>query len=619
MKPLKTQRLIVYPLFFAVIYFYVCFRIDPALIYLNQDPIFYLGRPFFLKFLLFPGGVADYVAALMAQSFVFTWAGSLVITLLLLGILIQQRLIFKTPSLFGFMHLLPVVFLLFLISSYSFPLSVTVGFLAALAFFYLYSALKSAHWTIRSGVFLFLSTVLFWIAGGMFFLFVVLCLISEWFQSKRSAISRILILMIFSAYATILPWLGREFVFMVTLRNAYFHPIPAELKLLELIALILLIFSVPVMFVMSKSLGKQDQGQQPLSDRLFARVVGERSLILMPLKGLLFLLASGLILYFGFNSGKHAQLRVDYFAKHRQWDKVLQAATRCSVHDGWVLYQINRALYHSGRLCESIFYYPQIRGVMGLFVPRPMQYKAAIINSDLFFELGHINEAKRWAHEAISQTGESPWAFKRLFETSLISDELEMADAYLTQLKKNLVLRRWAHSQSILIENSEAAARTEWVQKARARMPLNDFIVKSTNTYMDIDFLSQDHPDNKMAFEYFMMSCLLRGKMGTFVNRLSLLKNLNYTRLPKHFEEAVVMYVAETKRQNIDLAGFQLSRKTVESFQDFVNTFNTSKMNKTAARPELYRKFHDTFWYYVVYYKPSKNENENESENENKE
>ncbi|MCC7262598.1 MAG: hypothetical protein IT369_08775, partial [Candidatus Latescibacteria bacterium] len=68
-------------LFFAVYYLYIYLQVDPRLLYQAQEPVFFQGWPFCREFLGYPGGVVEYLAALLSQFFCFPWAGALVITL----------------------------------------------------------------------------------------------------------------------------------------------------------------------------------------------------------------------------------------------------------------------------------------------------------------------------------------------------------------------------------------------------------------------------------------------------------------------------------------------------------------------------------------------------------
>ena len=107
---------------------------------------------------------------------------------------------------------------------------------------------------------------------------------------------------------------------------------------------------------------------------------------------------------------------------------------------------------------------------------------------------------------------------------------------------------------------------------------------------------------NKMAYEYFMAYCLLQGQIGRFSKYLYRLDEFNYTRIPRHFEEAALICTQVTGRQDILPTGTKLSEETVRKFLDFNRILKKYDMNRQKAYPELEKKYKDTYWFYSWYY-----------------
>jgi hypothetical protein len=66
--------------FLAACLVYIWAGIDPRLIYHCQRPIFYTSPGFLDQFLRYPGGPADYLYALVAQTYAFAGWGAIVLT-----------------------------------------------------------------------------------------------------------------------------------------------------------------------------------------------------------------------------------------------------------------------------------------------------------------------------------------------------------------------------------------------------------------------------------------------------------------------------------------------------------------------------------------------------------
>jgi hypothetical protein len=107
-----------------------------------------------------------------------------------------------------------------------------------------------------------------------------------------------------------------------------------------------------------------------------------------------------------------------------------------------------------------------------------------------------------------------------------------------------------------------------------------------------------------MAFEYFMAYCLLEGQIGRFAKHIQQLNHFDYPKIPRHFEEAMLIYNQLTGGKGVTLQGKEISEQIIRKFDDFNKIKAKYKNDKTAARREL-TKYRDTYWFYgLYYYKP---------------
>ena len=110
-----------------------------------------------------------------------------------------------------------------------------------------------------------------------------------------------------------------------------------------------------------------------------------------------------------------------------------------------------------------------------------------------------------------------------------------------------------------------------------------------------------ENTKNKMAFEYFMAYCLLEGQVGRFIEHLHRLNYFDYPKIPRHFEEAILIYNQLTGGKGIDLPDKGISEETTRKFEDFNRIMAKHNKDKKAARREL-NKYRDTYWFYGLYY-----------------
>ncbi len=159
-------------------------------------------------------------------------------------------------------------------------------------------------------------------------------------------------------------------------------------------------------------------------------------------------------------------LAVRLAAHTGEWEQVTGRMTGPAARFPISLIHFNRALWHSGSLASDFFAFPGNFQGNGLFPDRDSRFQAPLDCSDLYDDLGHVNEAKRWAFEALTLYGESADVLKRLAETHLISGQDSAAARILDRLSRNPFAGRWADRQRMLLSGS-ARERTRPVSRER--------------------------------------------------------------------------------------------------------------------------------------------------------
>ena len=328
-----------------------------------------------------------------------------------------------------------------------------------------------------------------------------------------------------------------------------------------------------------------------------------RSVPIRLIQGVFFLFLIIIAARYSYNKNAKAFLLIDRYARFEEWEKVLDIAQKGLPISNIVQCQVNRALYHTGHLCDEMFSMTQLFGSDGLFMVESMRGHFALQHSDLFFDLGIINESEHWAYEAITANGDTAWNLQRLVLIYLMEDKRDIAEKYLTMLQKTIWHNAWAAQHHKYLSDSKGFWAHPQFRYLKSTMPQSDFLVSPTEPELSLEQLLEN-TKNKMAFEYFMAYCLLEGQVGRFIKHLHRLNYFDYPKIPRHFEEAILIYNQLTGGKDIALPGKEISVETIRKFDDFNKIMAKHKKNKQAARREL-NKYRDTYWFYgLFYYKP---------------
>jgi len=121
--------------------------------------------------------------------------------------------------------------------------------------------------------------------------------------------------------------------------------------------------------------------------------------------------------------------------------------------------------------------------------------------------------------------------------------------------------------------------------------------------------LLNQNPDNRLAFEYLGASYLLDGDLLKFIEYFPKYYRTSYFGLPRHYTEAVLVYMTESKEGSLPLLGSLVTMQaTIKRFKDFKQILTDYKGNKHYAQNQLQRDYGDTYWFYVLYLMRSSNE-----------
>jgi hypothetical protein len=245
-----------------------------------------------------------------------------------------------------------------------------------------------------------------------------------------------------------------------------------------------------------------------------------------------------------------AEMKIDYYAYHRMWPEVLEAARDPLLrkHAGAV-HTANRALYHTGRLGYDMFSYSQHPHLLFLTDRRfpPIFIHWNRIGTCL--DLGQMNLAEYALNECTGMFGPRPILLKRLALVHMVKDNIPTARVYLNALARTLSDADWACGYLALLESDPALSTDRRIQHLRGLMIEKDRPVHASGDdpkygpnlaeRMLLELLERN-PKNRMAFEYLMTFYMMNRRLDDLCRNLGRVKELGYFETPPLYEEAVL-------------------------------------------------------------------------------
>ncbi|MHC4204011.1 MAG: DUF6057 family protein [Planctomycetota bacterium] len=573
-------------------FIYLLLRVDPKLIYQSQEPVFFFDRYFIYQFFSYPGGVNELASGFLSQFFYYSWTGALLLVFVFALVTLNTWLLIRSISTIRpvlYLHWIPSVILLTLHSNYRFPLVLTLGLLWALLCVNIYIRLAPSKSILRLPLYLILQTILYYVTAGQVFIFLLIIIFYEVLHHRSIVLSLLYIL-----FAALLPYIGASTLFIIRIQDAYrMHFTYYDTYKVTWLSWALYAF-FPLILLPAKFTKQGKTNAKNVWDRLLRR----RSIPILIIQSVIIFALVSISASYSYDKKEKAFLLLNHYARFEEWQKMLDIAQKGLPISNVVQCQVNRALYHAGYLCDKMFGMTQLFGGDGLFLRKSVRAAYALQHSDLFFDLGLINESQHWAHEAIASNGDTAWNLQRLVLVNLLKGKRDIAAKYLGMLHKTMWHKKWAQEHQKYLSDGNDFLEHPKYRYLKSVMPESDFLVSPTEPELCLQELLKN-TNNKMAFEYFMAYCLLEGQIGRFAKNLQRFND--YPKIPRHFEEAMLIYNQLTGGKGIALQGKEISEQTIRKFNDFNKIKAKHNNDKKAARSEL-MKYRDTYWFYGLYY-----------------
>lgn len=521
--------------FGLAIFIFFAFFYQYHLYYQEQYQLFLFTGDYFSQTVKHVGGLASYLGSFLTQFYYYPKLGALIIAILL--VVIQELILFittmmKRQSYWTLLTFIPSILYWRLLCEENVMMSGVAALVLVLLAASLYLLIES-QWT-RMAFLLVFSVALFYMVGGVFMVFIALSIIIEYFyfeniKSISAAIGSIggILIAIFLPYTV--SFFAQMPLSRMYLGPCFFRfPVGGTWTFLPVwISCIL----VPALYVIIPEIKKH---VVIYTTAQFTGIV-------------IFIFLS---LFDTFDAKKEEIMNYDFWVRSHQWEKIIEKANKKSPNMPMSVADLNLALCQRGQLADNMFSYYQ-NGTQGLIADFQRDFTVPLVTSEIYYYLGFINTAQRYAFEAmeaIPDYQKSGRVLRRLAETNLINGEYAVAYKYLKILQHTLFYSKFADRTIPLLWNEKAInAHPEygWLRQCR---PDKDYLFSEGEKDMMLGTVFMHNRKNRMAYEYLMAYCLLSNNLQLFQKCFPLGQSIEYDHVPYTYRKAIDFIRAHGQR-----------------------------------------------------------------------
>lgn len=578
-------------IFFIVVFLYYIFIGRYSLIYQEQTRLFLFDAGFLYDFITRPGGFTDYMGIFFIQFYHIPVPGALIMTLGNFAVFCFSMKIFRKFNINSAISaLVPVPGLVILQADPYFTISYTVALILSLCTIAFYSSIKNIHKRYFAGLALWL--LLYAAAGGFSFLALVIFVIYELYTSRNVYSLPVIAAWLVSSIA--IPYLLWLTVYEIPLQESWLsqnlNPVnittgKGSLALLAWYPLVITLFLAG-----RKIPWKPSFGWNRFS--LFVSLIG-CLLIFLAIPGLKRLVIN--------HQRLATIIKLDSCVQQRNWEKGISISGDFKSADPLAVFYTNICLLKTGRLSTSMFNYSQV-GRNGLVLDWVEDDVTPFFGSEIFYQLGYVNEAYRWAYEAFIATGQGPRVLKRLVITSILNNDYKVAGKYADVLSKSLFYHNWAVSLRQFINDPDKSRIPEDISESANLDIRKDFFYDLDNYNSNAGNLLLNSPGNKEIFEYNLALHMLEKDLPSLVSDATMLQEYGYKEIPVHLEEALLVYMVNTDRNAVP-EGFSIRESTMQRFRYYLNTSTTYVAKPTGEKAKaLGKEYWNTYWYFSQFF-----------------
>ena len=620
------SRVSIYLTFFLPCYLYIWLFVEPHLIYhgfgtiIPDVPFFSTGWQFLRDSLVTPGGMIIYLYGFLSQLYYYSWLGALLVVLVALCLceLSKQHYIYAGHPHSTILHYFPAIMIFLIYNHYDHPLAACLTLFIGLLFSLFLERVPLYRSSTRMVVFCLFAAISYCLAGAGGVLVLSLMTTIYLFFHHRDWLPAVLTLPVAAAVI----WVLAEYVFHISPRQAFLVLIPfcpeltANMKILSRVSVVTLYAFAPVTVFLiylwrmsfknnrdtrTDNPRKIESGKTRPARRPWGAFLVYLKKFVLPVLPVT-VMAIGL--YFSYDKVHRQIVLMNYLSRQGRWSEVLEPGNLLpkDIYNIYCNHDINRALYHTGRLPYDMLCFPQNPHALLLTHEEEESSMTQLKMCDTFIELGNVDYAEKLASEFLVIKGESGIVIEKLAWINIIKGQESTARIYLNALKKDLIYHDKAESMLSSLKNGFEPDEDAYIRQINSyiRTNGNARLYKESIEEMLMQLLGHN-PNNKMAFEYLMTCYLLAGQLDKIAANIGRLDQLGYQDVPTLYEEAMLIYYG-SRGQQLDLNKLNIKRETIERYKRFVRLYNSMQaQDRQVVLRQLIREFGTSYFFYYKF------------------
>lgn len=606
--------------FSALCYVAMWRLVEPALIYhgfgtvIADVPVFSTGWRFFAEALDVPGGLALYIYGFLSQGYYSSPLGALIVVLMAgaLGAIARGHWRRAGRAFPAVVSCFPAIAILWIYSRYDHPLAACLTLACGLAVSYAFEGIPIRRTPIRMAVFCLLAGMSYWLAGAGAVLIFALMTTVHLLVVHRDWLGALLALPAAAAIA----WTLAEYVFVISPKQAFLGMTRQWIegaRMSSIILVAVLYAFVPVTVLLTwlwkaasdtnrEARARRDKKVKDKKARATGRSRSTARAHLIKIAGPalpIVILIGGL--YVTYDTTHKQVVAMNALSRAGCWSDALELGRRLprNVYNIHCNHDIDRALYHRGRLGYDMLRFPQNPHALLLTHDRQESPATQLKMCDAYIELGNVDLAQRLISEFLVDKGCLGIAIEKLAWINIIKGLEETARVYLNVLKKDLTYRDRAEQMLSSLDHGFGPAEAANISRIRSYIRTDTTGRLATESIEDmLTGLLAHNGQNRMAFEYLMACYLLAGQLDGIAANIARVKDLGYPEIPTLYEEAMLIYLG-ARRQRLNLKELNIKPQTFERYKRFIQLGNAmQQQNSQAVYQQLLQEFGDSYFFY---------------------
>ncbi len=559
-----------------------------ALNYQEQYQLFLFEDTYFLDRISIPGGLSDYIAEFLVQFYYIPFLGAIILGLLFFFL---QRLTAKlfdrlnVQSVWYPLSFIPVILLWVYMGNENVLLSFVLSLLVAEGIMLAYIAFRQSgakKW-IGNICLLLVLPLYYWFFGTCIWIIATFVVIYDLYYKGLKGLNLFRGLCII-LYVNIIILCCAQFI-QYPLYKLYgginYFRYPGIIPWMQWVVMAAFVFI-------------------PFIADFLSVVKLHKVLLVQGIQVAILLILGYLLICYSYNPLTYNIIDYDYLVRNHQWQKILDKAQGQITNTPLGASCVNYALAMTGQLDDHLFEYYQ-NGAEGLFPSFARDMTSPVPTSDIFYSLGMINDAERYAfeaQEAIPNYRKSGRLMQRIIQCEIINGNYKVAAKYLRMLKKSLFYHSWADRQMQFLGNDRAVnADPEYGRLRDLRIKHTDYLFSDREMDQMLGLLMIDNKkyNNKMAYEYLIAYELLQKDMHHFMEYYPLGKCFNFDHIPYCIQQVLIgLWVQE--HGTLQGMPYSVDQQNLGETTTFMQTYVNNPNNPSLRQPPLCYNA----WHYIL-------------------